>query len=74
MGALDKLTLDNYRYLSGFRPFWDAMKNSIILATFTATVAMVLTSLIAWIVYKSKLSGAGFSDFLALCRSQSPAS
>jgi len=63
--ALDKLSLDNYRYLNGFRPFWDAMKNSIILATSTATVAMILTSLVAWIVYKSKLRGAWVLDFLA---------
>jgi len=63
--ALDKLSLDNYRYLSTFRPFWEAMKNSIILATFTATIAMVLTSLVAWIVYKSKLRGAWILDFLA---------
>ena len=63
--ALDKLSLDNYRYLYGFRPFWDAMKNSVILATMTATVAMVLTSLIAWIVYKSRLPGSWILDFLA---------
>lgn len=63
--AINKLSLDNYRYLSGFRPFWQAMNNSIILATLTATVAMVLTSLVAWIVYKSKLRGAWILDFLA---------
>jgi len=63
--ALNKLSLDNYRYLSTFRPFWQAMKNSIILSTFTATIAMVLTSLVAWIVYKSKLRGAWILDFLA---------
>ncbi len=63
--ALDKLSLDNYRYLSTFRPFWEAMKNSIILSTLTATVAMVLTSLVAWIVYKSKLRGAWILDVLA---------
>ena len=63
--ALDKLSLDNYRYLSTFRPFWQAMQNSIILSTLTATVAMVLTSLVAWIVYKSKLRGAWILDFLA---------
>ena len=63
--ALDKLSLDNYRYLSTFRPFWEAMKNSILLSTLTATVAMVLTSLVAWIVYKSKLPGAWILDFLA---------
>jgi iron(III) transport system permease protein len=63
--AVQKLSLDNYRYLAGFRPFWDAMKNSVILATLTATVAMMLTSLIAWIVYKSRLPGSWLLDFLA---------
>jgi iron(III) transport system permease protein len=63
--ALQKLSLDNYSYLLGFRPFWDALKNSIILATLTATVAMILTSLIAWIVYKSRLPGSWLLDFLA---------
>jgi iron(III) transport system permease protein len=63
--AIQKLSLDNYRYLAGFRPFWDAMKNSVILATLTATVAMMLTSLIAWIVYKSRLPGSWLLDFLA---------
>jgi len=63
--AVQKLTLENYRYLAGFRPFWDAMKNSIILAIMSATVAMVLTSLIAWVVYKSRLPGSWILDFLA---------
>src|SRR5207253_8026724 len=63
--AVQKLSLDNYRYLGGFRPFWEAMKNSIILATLTATVAMALTSLVAWIVYKSRLPGSWILDFLA---------
>jgi iron(III) transport system permease protein len=65
LDALQKLSLDNYRYLNGFRPFWDAMQNSIILATLTATLAMMLTSLVAWIVYKSRLPGSWVLDFLA---------
>jgi iron(III) transport system permease protein len=63
--AVQKLSLDNYRYLNGFRPFWGAMKNSIILSTLTATAAMMLTSLVAWIVYKSRLPGSWVLDFLA---------
>jgi iron(III) transport system permease protein len=63
--ALNKLSLDNYAYLFTFRPFWDAMQNSILLAILTASVAMVLTSLIAWIVYKSRLPGSWILDFLA---------
>ncbi len=63
--ALGKLSFENYRYLFGFRPFWDAMQNSIVLALMSATIAMVLTSLIAWIVYKSRLPGSWVLDFLA---------
>jgi iron(III) transport system permease protein len=63
--ALQKLSFENYAYLANFRPFWDAMQNSIILAILTATAAMVLTSLIAWIVYKARLPGAWILDFLA---------
>jgi iron(III) transport system permease protein len=65
LDAVKKLGLDNYQYLWGFRPFWDAMKNSIFLATLSATVAMALTSLVAWIVYKSRLPGSWILDFLA---------
>lgn len=63
--ALQKLSMENYTYLLTFRPFWDAMQNSIILAIMSATVAMMLTSLIAWIVYKSRLPGSWLLDFLA---------
>jgi iron(III) transport system permease protein len=63
--AIQKLSLDNYRYLKTFRPFWDAMQNSIILSVLTASVAMLLTSLIAWIVYRSRLPGSWLLDFLA---------
>jgi len=63
--SLSKLSIENYRYLGTFRPFWDAMQNSLILATMTATVAMILTSLVAWIVYKSRIRGAWILDFLA---------
>jgi iron(III) transport system permease protein len=63
--ALSKLSFDNYIYLFSFRPFWGAMQNSIILAILSATVAMVLTSVIAWVVYKSRLPGSWILDFLA---------
>lgn len=63
--ALEKLSFENYQYLFGFRPFWDAMWNSIILAVMSASVGMVLTSVIAWVVYKSRLPGSWVLDFLA---------
>lgn len=63
--ALELLSLENYRYLFYFAPFRQAMWNSIILALMSASVAMVLTSLIAWLVYKSRLPGSWMLDFLA---------
>jgi len=63
--ALQKLSFENYQYLFGFRPFRHAMWNSIILAVMSASVGMVLTSVIAWIVYKSRLPGSWMLDFLA---------
>ncbi len=63
--ALKLLSFDNYNYLFQFAPFSSAMKNSIILAFLSGSVAMLLTSLIAWIVYKSRLPGAWTLDFLA---------
>jgi iron(III) transport system permease protein len=63
--AVQKLSLDNYRYLYTFRPFWGAMQNSVVLALLSATGAMLLTSVVAWVVYKSRLPGAWLLDFLA---------
>jgi len=63
--ALQKLSFENYHYLANFRPFWDAMTNSVMLALMSASGAMILTSLIAWIVYKSRLPGSWLLDFLA---------
>jgi len=63
--AVRKLSFENYTYLFNFRPFWDALQNSVILALLSASVAMVLTSLVAWIVYKSRFPGAWLLDFLA---------
>jgi len=63
--ALHLVSLDNYRYLFQFAPFRAAMKNSLILALMSASTVMMLTSVIAWIVYKSKVPGAWALDFLA---------
>lgn len=63
--SLDLLSFENYRYLLTFRPFWDAMQNSIVLALLSASAGMLLTSIIAWVVYKSRLPGSGLLDFLA---------
>jgi iron(III) transport system permease protein len=58
-------SLENYRYLFQFAPFRAAMKNSILLALMSATGVMLLTSVIAWVVYRSRIRGSWALDFLA---------
>lgn len=63
--SLELVSLENYTYLFEFAPFRKAMWNSITLSLLSATLTMMLTSLIAWIVYKSRLPGSWVLDFLA---------
>lgn len=63
--SLRLLTLDNYRTLFTFAPFHKALVNSIVLAILTATGVTLLTAVIAWIVYKSRIPGVAALDFLA---------
>jgi iron(III) transport system permease protein len=44
---------------------WTAFKNSFYLSVGSATLVMLLTSVIAWITVKSKIRGRGFLDSMA---------
>jgi iron(III) transport system permease protein len=63
--ALRLVSLENYQYLFRFEPFRRAAWNSIVLALSTASVVMLLTAVIAWIAYRSRLPGAKILDYLA---------
>ena len=60
-----KLTLANYQYVLNYPLAWTAFKNSFYLSLGSATLVMLLTSVIAWITVKSKLPGRIFLDNLA---------
>ena len=62
---LAKLTLDNYKYILDYPLAWTAFKNSFYLSVGSATLVMLLTSVIAWITVKSKIRGRGFLDNMA---------
>ena len=62
---LAKLTLDNYKYILDYPLAWTAFKNSFYLSVGSATLVMLLTSVIAWITVKSKIRGRGFLDSMA---------
>src|SRR5437773_11195563 len=57
-----KMTLANYQYIINYPLAWTAFKNSFYLSVGSATLVMLLTSVIAWITVKTKLPGRGFLD------------
>ncbi len=62
---LAKVTLANYHYVLTYPLALTAFKNSFLLSVGSATLVMLLTSVIAWITVKSKIPGGVFLDNLA---------
>lgn len=62
---LEKLTLDNYRFVFDHPSTHLAVRNSLILGATAATVTMALTAIIAWITTKTRIRGRSALDFLA---------
>lgn len=63
--ALGNLTLDPYRFILSYPTLPRSVLNSVLLAVATATVVMLLTAVICWIVVKSKVPGRWLLDNLA---------
>jgi iron(III) transport system permease protein len=59
---MQKMTLANYHYILNYPLALTAFKNSFYLSVGSATLVMLLTSVIAWITVKTKLPGRGFLD------------
>lgn len=64
VATLSKLTFNNYLTVFSFPTTLRAFRNSIFLMLSTATLTMLLTSVIAWIVVKSRIKGSGVLDVL----------
>ena len=65
MAALKNLTLDPYRFIVSYPTLLDSVWNSILLAVGSATLIMLLTSIVCWIVVKTKIPGRWILDNLA---------
>lgn len=65
MEALKHLTLDPYRFILTYPNLGRSVWNSLLLAVGTATTIMLITSVICWIVVKTKLPGRWLLDNLA---------
>ena len=65
MQALQNLTLDPYRFVLSYPNLGRAVWNSLLLSFGSATLIMLITSVICWIVVKTKLPGRWILDNLA---------
>jgi iron(III) transport system permease protein len=65
MEALSRLTLEPYRTILNHPDLVRTVWNSVLLALATATTVMLVTSVICWIVVKTKLPGRWLLDNIA---------
>ncbi|HET9650676.1 MAG TPA: iron ABC transporter permease [Usitatibacter sp.] len=65
MQALKNLTLDPYRFIVTYPNLIGAVWNSLLLGVGSATIIMLVTSVICWIVVKTKLPGRWILDNIA---------
>ncbi len=65
MEAMSRITLDGYRYILGSDTIRKAALNSLWMSITTATVVMLLASVVCWIVVKTKIRGRWLLDNLA---------
>src|SRR5207253_2379893 len=65
MQALQNLTLDPYRFILTYPNLTRSVWNSLLLGVGTATLIMLVTSVICWIVVKTKLPGRWLLDNIA---------
>lgn len=63
--ALQNLTLDPYRFILSYPTIVRSVWNSLLLSLGSATIVMLVTSVICWIVVKTKIPGRWLLDNLA---------
>jgi iron(III) transport system permease protein len=63
--ALSNLTLNSYRTVIDMPAFGTAVWNSLLLSLGAATIIMLMTSVLAWIVVRTRLPGRWLIDNLA---------
>jgi len=64
--AADNFTLDNFRAATSMNAAGSALANSLVLAFATATIGIFLMGLLAWLIYRSRLPGAGLIEYVVM--------
>jgi iron(III) transport system permease protein len=63
--ALDRITLKAYRFVLTYPMIERSVRNSVFLALASATVVMLLTAVISWMVVKTRIPGRWLLDNLS---------
>jgi iron(III) transport system permease protein len=63
--ALNRLSLDSYRTILEYPNFLPTVRNSLFLAFMTATIIMLTSAVISWIVIRTKIPGRWILDNIA---------
>jgi iron(III) transport system permease protein len=64
LAALENLTFDAYRAVIFYPDIAAVVRNTAVLALGTAVIVMLMTSVLAWIVVRTRWAGRGFLDSL----------
>ncbi len=64
--APENFTLDNFRQALSLNAVRSAMGNSIILGLLTATIGVILTGLLSWMIQRSRLPGRGVLEYIVM--------
>ena len=65
IAALSHLTLDPYRFIATYPMLGQSVWNSVVLSLSSATLIMLVTSVVCWIVVKTNLPGRWLLDNVA---------
>jgi iron(III) transport system permease protein len=64
--SADNFTLSNFHAAMSMNAARSALGNSLILGFATATIGIVLMGLLAWLIYRSRLPGAGLIEYIVM--------
>lgn len=64
--SFGSFTLDNYRQALSLNAVRSAMWNSVALGLATATIGVLLTGMLAWLIQRSRLPGRGVLEYIVM--------
>jgi iron(III) transport system permease protein len=64
--SLGNFTLEHYRLAFSLNAIRQALWNSLLLGVLTATIGIVVTGLLAWLIQRSRIPGRGILEYIVM--------